>query len=37
MRNKLIGKEKQFLRDVLKELKQYDISLEERKILSDKY
>jgi uncharacterized membrane-anchored protein len=30
MRNKLIGKEKQFLRDVLKELKQYDISLEER-------
>lgn len=30
MRNKLIGKEKQFLTDVLKELKQYDISLEER-------
>ncbi|CAM3951700.1 hypothetical protein BALU111458_08375 [Bacillus luti] len=30
MRNRLIGKEKQFLRDVLKELKQYDISLEER-------
>ncbi|AYF06652.1 MULTISPECIES: hypothetical protein [Bacillus] len=31
MRNRLIGKEKQFLTDVLKELKQYDISLEERK------
>ncbi|PGW24620.1 hypothetical protein [Bacillus cereus] len=30
MRNRLIGKEKQFLTDVLKELKQYDISLEER-------
>ncbi|WP_242268329.1 hypothetical protein [Bacillus cereus group sp. BfR-BA-01408] len=30
MRNKLIGKEKQFLTDVLKELKQYHISLEER-------
>ncbi|HDR4559571.1 hypothetical protein COE58_11570 [Bacillus cereus] len=30
MRNRLICKEKQFLRDVLKELKQYDISLEER-------
>ncbi|HDR7717023.1 hypothetical protein VSY18_12595 [Bacillus albus] len=30
MRNRLIGKEKQFLIDVLKELKQYDISLEER-------
>ncbi|WP_142293547.1 hypothetical protein [Bacillus sp. K2I17] len=29
MRNRLIGKEKQFLTDVLKELKQYDISLEE--------
>nr|EEK67525.1 hypothetical protein bcere0006_23330 [Bacillus wiedmannii] len=27
----MIGKEKQFLTDVLKELKQYDISLEERK------
>lgn len=37
MRNRLIGKEKQFLTDVLKELQQYDISLEERKILSDKY
>ncbi|MDA1679572.1 hypothetical protein [Bacillus cereus group sp. TH152-1LC] len=31
MRNRLIGKEKQFLTDVLKELKQYDISLEEKK------
>ncbi|MES5866514.1 MULTISPECIES: hypothetical protein [Bacillus cereus group] len=30
MRNRLLGKEKQFLTDVLKELKQYDISLEER-------
>ncbi|WP_342719531.1 hypothetical protein AAG068_12675 [Bacillus paramycoides] len=30
MRNRLIGKEKKFLTDVLKELKQYDISLEER-------
>ncbi|MBE7103515.1 hypothetical protein FT637_10745 [Bacillus cereus] len=30
MRNELNGKEKQFLTDVLKELKQYDISLEER-------
>ncbi|WP_116891172.1 hypothetical protein [Bacillus wiedmannii] len=30
MRNRLIGKEKQFLTDVLKELQQYDISLEER-------
>ncbi|WP_342376559.1 hypothetical protein [Bacillus thuringiensis] len=30
MRNRLIGKEKQFLTDVLKELKKYDISLEER-------
>ncbi|WP_306008237.1 hypothetical protein [Bacillus sp. MMSF_3353] len=29
MRNRLIGKEKQFLTDVLKELKRYDISLEE--------
>ncbi|KLA26426.1 hypothetical protein [Bacillus cereus] len=29
MRNRLIGKEKQFLTDVLKKLKQYDISLEE--------
>ncbi|WP_033716039.1 DUF1129 domain-containing protein [Bacillus mycoides] len=31
MRNELNGKENQFLADVLKELKQYDISLEERK------
>ncbi|EEL70657.1 hypothetical protein ACFVWC_20920 [Bacillus mycoides] len=30
MRNELNGKEKQFLTDVLKELEQYDISLEER-------
>ncbi|PEM56800.1 hypothetical protein [Bacillus wiedmannii] len=30
MRNRLIGKEKQFLTDVLKQLQQYDISLEER-------
>ncbi|MEK4737380.1 MULTISPECIES: DUF1129 domain-containing protein [Bacillus] len=30
MRNELNGKENQFLTDVLKELKQYDISLEER-------
>ncbi|MDA2037330.1 hypothetical protein PDN58_07855 [Bacillus cereus] len=30
MRNGLISKEKKFLTDVLKELKQYDISLEER-------
>ncbi|MGG3755341.1 hypothetical protein ABEW49_02530 [Bacillus anthracis] len=30
MRNRLIDKEKQFLTDVLKELKKYDISLEER-------
>ncbi len=30
MRNRLIGKEQQFLTDVLKELKKYDISLEER-------
>ncbi|MBE7121741.1 hypothetical protein [Bacillus cereus] len=30
MRNELNVKEKQFLTDVLKELKQYDISLEER-------
>ncbi|HDR7665351.1 hypothetical protein [Bacillus wiedmannii] len=30
MRNRLIGKEKQFLTAVLKELQQYDISLEER-------
>ncbi|WP_142953865.1 hypothetical protein [Bacillus cereus] len=30
MRNELNGKEKLFLTDVLKELKQYDISLEER-------
>jgi len=29
MRNRLIGKENQFLTDVLKELKRYDISLEE--------
>lgn len=30
MRNELKGKEQQFLTDVLKELKQYDISIEER-------
>lgn len=37
MRNELNDKEQQFLTGVLKDLKQYDISLEERKILNNKF